>query len=356
MGILATFLVLSFVVFFHELGHFLAARWAKIHVYEFAIGFGPKVYSYLKKTTQFSFRILPLGGFVKLAGMDEDDSSEEKIPDHSKYSHKTVQERMIVIVAGSAMNLILGFLIYLLLNFFVGFATVSSTIDTVFENSPAENAGLLKNDEIVAVNGYSIESVVEDLIPIIKNSKGEAITLTVKRDSIEQDFQISPELKQGKPPIIGIQFSSTYEKYSFFKSFSTAFSQTYLSIKEVFKTLGMLIQREVGFKDLAGPVGIFQIASHQFNQSVISFLNLMAYISISLGVINLFPFPVLDGGHLFFLIWEAVFKKAMPKRIETALNYVGVSLLVSLMLFVLFNDVVNWQERAQLIQRLFSGG
>ena len=356
MGIFATFLALGFVVFFHELGHFAAARWAKIHVYEFAVGFGPKVYSFIRKTSTFSLRLLPLGGFVKLAGIDDQDGKESEIPEHQKYPNKTVYQRMVVIVAGSAMNVILGFLIYLIISFFVGIATVTPVIEKIMDQTAAQQAGLKVNDRIISINGTKIVSVEKDILPVIQNSSDQVLAFEVERQGKRLFFEFKALADSQGVPKIGVQFQSRLEKYKPIDSFLNSLKKTLMSIQQVFKTFAMLFSQKVGLKDLAGPVGIFQIASYQYSQSVFAFLNLMAYISVSLGIINLFPFPVLDGGHLFFLIWEAIFKKPVSKKLEAVLSYTGVVVLVSLMLFVLLNDVLNWQARANLIQRIFSGG
>ena len=354
MGNLVTIFAFAFVIFFHELGHFLAAKRVGVYVYEFAIGFGTKLTSVVKNGTEFSLRLLPFGGFVKLAGMEEAPENAPEIQEEQKYSSKSVSQRCLIIVAGSLMNIILGFILYLFLNLFVGIATDKPIIHNVLENSPAQQAGLMKHDEILRINEQPVKSVKQDIIDIIKASANQDLLFEIKRNNEIKRVLITPNTATSKTPQIGVSFQLDYQQYNIFKSVAKAVDQTWFSIKQVFVTFSMLFSNQVGVQDLAGPVGIFQMASIQLKQNAASFFSLMAFISISLGVINLFPLPVLDGGHLFFLIWEAVFKKPIPKKIEIGLSYLSIAVLVSLTIFILFNDIYNWGSRAELIKGILS--
>ena len=357
MGFIATLFALALIVFFHEMGHFLAAKRVGVFVYEFAVGFGPKAFSFIKNKTRYSLRILPLGGYVKLAGMDEPGEGEEEVAEDQKYPSKSAVDRMFIIVAGSIMNVIFGFMIYLLIAFFVGVASSSAIIEQVLKDSPASQAGLQAKDVLVSINKKTIKSVDRDVIPIIKESAGRSLSIGILRDGKALDFVVVPRSNKEQLGQIGVRFSvsqSLENRFNPIASLSDAGKNTMFSVVQVFKTFEMLFQKKASVSDLAGPVGIFQVASEQFSKNLIAFLLLMAFISISLGIINLFPFPILDGGHLFFLIIETIFGKPVPKKVETIFNYAGFVALILLSIFVLFNDVINWQERSDLIRRMLS--
>ena len=267
------------------------------------------------------------------------------------------QKKSIFLIIFYFFGLILGFIIYLLIAFFVGMASSSAIVEQVLKGSPASQAGLQVRDVLVSINQKPIKSVDRDVIPIIKESAGKSLAIGVLRDGKSLHVDVVPKLNQEQVAQIGVRFSvsqSLENRFNPIASIKDASQKTVFSMLQIFKTFEMLFQKKASIKDLAGPVGIFQVASEQFSQNLLAFLFLMAFISISLGVINLFPFPILDGGHLFFLIIEAIFRKPIPKKVETIFNYAGFAALILLSVFVLFNDVINWQERSELIRQMFS--
>jgi regulator of sigma E protease len=347
MGFFITFLALGIVIFIHELGHLLAAKRSGIGVYEFSIGMGPKIYSFKSNETEYSLRILPFGGFVKLVGMD--DKEDATIDPNQNFHEKPISKRFLTIAAGSIMNILLGFIIFIIIAFFVGTATPTNQIKTVFPNTPAAEAGLIANDKIVMINN----NIIKDLIKTINKSPNIPLIFTIERDAKQFNITITPKPKKDqKTGIIGISFETETHKANIFTAISFGAKETIRQTKQVFITLSMLVKGSVNFKDMAGPIGIIQIASTLFNKGIVNFLNIMAIISISLGVINLMPFPVLDGGHIAFLGIEFLRKKKLNEKTETIINNTGAAILISLMVLIVINDILNWKERMLFLKNL----
>ncbi len=348
MPIIITLLALGFVIFIHELGHLLAAKKAKVGVTEFAIGMGPKLVSFNMGGTMYSLRLLPFGGFVKAKGLDdlEECSIEED------YRQKSALSKAIILFAGSFMNVVLGFIIFTSIALFVGEINLSPKINAVLEGSAAESIGLQVGDEMIKVNGNGIQNLKKDFIQFVKKSKGESFEITFLRDGIEQTVQLSAIETESSGYQIGVAFSTVQNKLGVFQSIKVGVLKTLTTILQSFEGIKMLVLGQASVNDLAGPVGIIQIASSQVQESSITFFNLMAFISISLGVINLFPFPVLDGGHLLFLLIETLRGKPLSKNVETAINNTAAIVLITLMVFIVFNDVMSWNDRVNLLKEM----
>jgi len=345
-GVLATLLAISVVIFAHEWGHFWAARKAGVGVLEFSVGMGPVI---LKKTlldTPFCFRLFPIGGFVKLAGMD--DESEPVDPKLDFYK-KTIFQRFITLAAGSFMNLVVGFLVFLLLFLTVGKLEVSTVIDSVMPNSPAQRANLQVGDTIVALNQNPVNEG-KAFMKVVSGSLGVPLQVSVLRNGQVFQTVVTPQAIDSKKGKIGVVFQPVQKRVGPVKAVVEAIKLTQFHIGWVFKSIGMLISGEASMKDMAGPVGIIQLASFGLSQGVSQFLSIIGMISISLGVVNLFPFPVLDGGHILFLGIEAIRGKRLSAKWEAALNNIGVAVLVTLMAFVVINDVVHLKERINLFK------
>ncbi|NQY74792.1 MAG: RIP metalloprotease RseP [Candidatus Margulisbacteria bacterium] len=352
MTFLITIFALGLVIFLHELGHMLMAKRAGIGVYEFSVGMGPKVVSRQWGETLYSLRILPLGGFVKLAGLDDDD--HHQAPADKNFNSKSIMARFLTISAGSIMNIILGFTIFVLMFTFIGVPRVNNVVKNVLKDSPAQSVGLQSGDIFLEINDHPITLPKRDIINTIHHSAGKPLKILVERQGNEQTLFITPKANDMNPEIglIGIVLDATITRYNPLKSIQLGAQETYTRVRLVFVSLSMLINGKAGLKDMAGPIGIIQIASFQLHQNFLSFLDIMALISISLGVINLFPLPVLDGGHLVLLLVEAVRKKRLNKKWENAINNIGTAILIALMVIVVINDVINWESRVGLLKSL----
>ena len=348
MSIFLTLIGLTIIVIIHELGHFWAAIHSGIGVHEFSIGMGPKVFGKRIKETDYNFRLLPIGGYVKLAGMDDKD--QENTPPELNYYNKPIKNKMLVIAAGSLMNIIFGFLIYFLLFSANGVPSSTTTIDKILPNSPAQEAGILSGDTILKIDDKKIENT-ESAIKIISQSANQNLILTVLRDNNQLSFNIVPSEKN-KKGIIGVQFLTQLERKSISDAFTTSITSTKNNVALVFQSFQMLFSGKASLNDMAGPIGIVQFASFELERSPINFFFILAMISISLGVINLFPIPVLDGGYLILLSIEAITKKTISKKWETIIFNIGAILLISLMLFLVSNDLFQWKDRISLLNSI----
>ncbi len=348
MSFIFTLIALGFVIFIHELGHLLAAKKAKVGVSEFAIGMGPKIVSFKFQETMYSLRALPFGGFIKAKGLDdlEECSLEED------FREKSVFSRATILAAGSIMNIFLGFIIFVLISLILGEQKLNPNINQVELGSPAQSVGLLSGDEIIRVNDRAVINVESDLIPVIQASNGEEIFLEFLRDGMEMSATLSAELSNAGVYVIGVSFRSIYSKVGILKAITLGTNKTYFTIAQSLKSIKLLITGKVSVNELAGPVGIVQIASSQIQKSLVAFFALMAFISIGLGIINLFPFPILDGGHLLFLAIEALRGRPLNKNVEMIINNTAALVLIGLMAFVVFNDVVSWNDRVNLMKEM----
>jgi regulator of sigma E protease len=346
MSFVFTLLGLGFVIFIHELGHLLAAKRARVGVSEFAVGMGPKLWSFQYNETEYSLRLLPFGGFIKAKGLDD----MEQCAIEEDFREKGRFDRALILAAGSLMNLVLGFFIFVAISAAIGNQVLQPEINQVMENYPAKAAGIRPGDIITHVNQQVVSDVSRDIISVISESNGDSVTLTIERDNESNDIQITPQASGNGGYVVGISFSSISVPTGLFSAIKTGAQRTGATIVQSVGGLKMLILGQASIKDLAGPVGIIQIASSQIEKSWVSFFSLMAFISISLGIINLFPFPILDGGHLLFLLIEIIRGRPLNKKIEGVIHQVSTMILVGLMAFIIFNDVVHWNDRVNLIK------
>ena len=352
MDVLITLLGLSAVVFVHECGHLFAAKWGGIGVLEFSIGMGPKLVGATIKGVPCSFRLLPIGGYVKLAGMDAALSDSPDSDPNTFFQNRPLVNRFATIIAGSLMNLVFALFVFFMLFYFWGIPSVSSTIQSVEQASPAFEAGLQVGDVITHVNGAKLVDVDKDFISLVKSGP-DAVHIRYQRQSSVLQSQISPYFDNTYEVYrLGLVLQSTYSSFLFFDSITGAFSAFSQSVSFFVMSFQQLFSGNASLADLSGPVGIVQVASHQLDSGIANFLALLALISITLGFINLLPIPVLDGGHLMFLLYEALFSRKVPKKIEMALMNTFTLLFIALMFFVLFNDIVNWSDRSDLLKTM----
>ncbi len=348
MSIIITLIGLSVVIFLHELGHMLAAKRAGIGVSEFSLGMGPKLFSYKWGETEYTIRLLLLGGFVRLVGLD--DESEQDAP--NAYPNKSIIQRFWTIFWGPLMNLILGFLIFLVIFSYNGIPdTGNLRVDGLTPNFPAEIAGVYKNDILLNIDGLKLESI-RQLSQYLNQIQDQSTTLTVIRDGNEKIITMIPKKHQGKF-VLGVSFSPVLKKGTVFEVCTHSIAMTKSYIFSVFIGIKMLVTGQASIKEMTGPIGIIQFASFNLNKGMMYFLNVMAMISISLGVINLFPFPVLDGGHIIMLGIEAIRGKKLNKKWFNLVNNIGAASLITLMILIIINDIRFWQDRVSLFKSIF---
>lgn len=344
INVIIALLVFSAIIFFHELGHFLLAKKNGVYVNEFAIGMGPLIYSFQKKETKYSIRAIPMGGFCAMLGEDE------AVEDEHSFSTKSVWARIAVVVAGPVFNFILAFLLALVLIGICGYD--APRVGVFSDNSPAKEAGVKEGDIITRFNGHRIYNFREILVYMQFDQSGEDITLNVERDGKELEYTFSPE-KTENGYKMGIALDE-YEKGNALEVVKYSALELRYQIKTVFLSLKYLFTGKVGFKNMSGPVGIVSMMNDTINEAkesaggdagiaviniVLNMLNFAILLSANLGVMNLLPFPALDGGRTLLLLVEAFFKKKLPAEKEAAINMVGFMLLIGLMVIVMFQDV-----------------
>ncbi len=341
LSIICFVLILSVIVIVHEFGHFFFAKLFNIYVYEFSIGMGPKIFSKKDKKgeTAYSIRAVPIGGFVQLAGegLDEDN----KLPKDRLLQSKPVWQRFLVMFFGAGNNFILSILVLFIIALFVGAANTSNVIPSVIEGSPAAEAGLMAGDKIIAIDGNRTKTM-DDLQLYLALAKGET-TFKVSRDNKEYIYSVKPlegDEQKAKGYSYGITFTNERE-HGFVPAVKYAFSKFYGIIRQLLLTLKQLFTGGVGIKDLSGPVGIYSVVDETRSTGFANILYLLALLSANVGFINLIPFPAFDGGRILFLIIEKIKGKPIKPEVENKIHTIGFLILIGLIIFVTFNDIIR---------------
>lgn len=345
MGFITFLIVLSILVFIHELGHFTVARLLGVKVYVFSIGFGKKLLTKHYKGTDWTISLIPLGGYVKMKGQ-EDLNPALANSDADSYNSKTPFERILILLAGPFANFLLAFVVYIMIGI-LGNNHLSPTIGKVVDNSPAFIAGLKANDEILKINNTDIKTW-DDLSSIIKNSDG-ALKFYVKRDNKVRAFVIRPKISDSqnmfkekiKKRMIGIAPAPKIVTihYSPLESLSFAYDKTIESSKMIFLGVQKLIQGIVPSSEIGGVLTIGTVISDASQSSFVALLTIMALISVNLGVLNLLPIPALDGGHIMFNLYEMITGLKPKEQVLIYLTVAGWVILIGLMTLGLYNDI-----------------
>lgn len=335
-------LLFSVIIFVHELGHFIFAKSFNVYVEEFAVGMGPAIFKKKWGETVYSLRIIPMGGYCKMEGENEESENPRA------FSNKSKIQRLIILCAGAAMNLILGFLVVIILNgVYSGDTFATTTVSTVLKNSPAEAAGLMEGDRVTHLNGHKV-NIRSDFS--VYNNK-EAMDITVIRNGEKINVRVTPKsyildengniLKEGEGEgavkLIGITFGT--EKKSLYNVIRNSFYESIFIGKSIYMSLIDMISGNVRMDDLSGPVGIVNEINNAAKVGFSYLLYLMAIITINLGVFNLLPIPALDGGRVFFILIEIIIGRPVPQKYEAYVHAIGFLLLITLMLFVTWNDI-----------------
>ncbi|MSP40379.1 MAG: RIP metalloprotease RseP [Deltaproteobacteria bacterium] len=350
-SIVAAVVGLGVLIVFHEFGHFLVAKLSGVGVLTFSVGFGPKLFVRKKGETEYALSALPLGGYVKMIGENPDEEVAQADLDRS-FAHKSLLKRMAIVFAGPAFNLILAVLLLMVVYTFYGVPVMSTQINEIVKGTPAEKAGLLKDDRIVAIDGKAVKEW-DELSGTIKASGGKMLNLQVQRGNETLNISVQPERKEGRNVfnerkddwLIGISSRVTIEKGKAGLAIVRAVYQTYDYSKLTLQAFGKMLMGDVSPRNIGGPIMIAQMAGQQAQEGFGSFLAFLAVLSINLGVLNLLPVPVLDGGHLLFFMVEAVIRKPVALRYREMAQQVGICLLGLLMVYAFYNDIVRFFEK-----------
>lgn len=328
---LATIFVFFVVVVFHEFGHFIVAKASGIKVHEFAIGMGPKLFTTSKGDTDYSLRLLPIGGYVKMEGEDEHSD------DARSFSRKPIGIRMAVIAAGAIMNFVLAIIVFSIYSFNIGVPT--TTIDKVTEKFPAYESGLRSGDTITSIDNFNINNW-EDIKKAINASSGSEIKITVLRNEQEHNFFIKPIIEKDENRlIIGI---TPKMKKSLLLSIRSGFESVILVLGLMFEFIIMLFKGKVSSGDISGPVGIVYLVGEAAKSGFLYVLYIAGFISINLGFFNLLPIPALDGSRLVFLLFELIRGKPVNPEKEGFVHFIGFVFLILLMLVVAYKDIIKF--------------
>jgi len=352
-SILAAILVLAVVIFVHELGHFLVGKWCNVEVRVFSMGFGPTLFARKVGETVYRIALIPLGGYVKMAGYEEEGGDSEDAPSDPRrgFTVKPLWQRAAIVAAGPAVNLVFAAAILTgcALAYGIAVPTVAAKIEDVAIDKPGHQGGLGAGDTVVGVSGKPI-STWDEMVAEIGSSGGRALQFEVAGpDGAKRTVDVTPALVEQRdaygevfgPKVyqIGVRRGIEFVSVGPLEALSAGVKRTWMDSTMIVGTVVRLIQGRVSAGDLGGPVLVVAEASRQAQSGLQPLLFFMALISINLGIVNLLPIPVLDGGHLMFMGFEAVRGRPLPLRVrEYALGF-GMMLIGTLMLFVVFNDI-----------------
>jgi len=348
ISIVAVIILLGVLIFVHELGHFLTAKSLGVGVLKFSLGFGPKLVGRKVGETEYMISMVPLGGYVKLLGESDTD---DVLPQDEKRSFvkQHVWKKIVIVVAGPLFNFLFAILAYAMISM-VGMPNLTTDIGSVQAGSPAEAAGIRAGDSVVSIDGRGVERW-GDLADMIAKSGGREITVTLKRDGATVNLGVKPEKVKGKNYFgedvdiwkIGVGASENVFTYrqNPIRAAWTGIEWTWTITKLTILSLVKMVQGDVSPDNLGGPIMIAQMAGASVKKGILNYVIFMALLSVNLAVLNLFPIPVLDGGHLLFFLIELVTGREVNIKWRERAQQVGFFILVMLMIFVFYNDIMR---------------
>jgi regulator of sigma E protease len=378
MMVIYAVVVLGVLIFVHEFGHFLVAKLFNVKIEKFSLGFGPKLVGKKIGETEYLVSAFPLGGYVKMfgeagfieggeshhpaseegeenavSGAGEAVAMQRELTEEEKtrsFAHKPPLVRIAIVLAGPVFNLIFAWLAFIVLCM-VGVPSITTKIGEVLKDKPAAKAGIQKNDIITGINGKAIAHW-EEVAEAIAATKGKPVVVSVKRNTADMQFTITPEPRISKNLFgekvngfaIGVASAGEIvtEHFGPIQAVGKGTIQTGKVIEITVMSLVKLAQRVVPLDTLGGPIMIAKMAGETAQAGGSSFLAFMALLSVNLGVLNLLPVPVLDGGHLFFFFWELVFRRPISQKAREYAQQIGLMLLLGLMLLAFYNDIIRY--------------
>jgi regulator of sigma E protease len=350
--ILSFVVVVGVIIMVHELGHFLAARAVGIRVDRFSIGFGPKLFAVQRGETEYRLSWVPLGGYVKMAGMIDEsfDNPDDFDPNDPRlFMNRKIWQKALTISAGVIMNMVLAALVLWGVYATRGVPTLPETVPTVIDRPipgyPASKSGLQRGDKIVAIDGNPV-AVWDDLVQQIYERPGREVRIDYERAGEVKSLVLSTrsEKQVGKDqPIgkIGISPRPIYERLGIGRAFTYSGLMTWTILDRTARSIWMLIAGQASIKDLAGPVGIARMTGETARQGMGDLLELLALISVNIGFLNILPIPALDGGHLVLVLVEGVRRRPLSTKFKLWAQQVGMVLLLALIVVVVFNDFLK---------------
>lgn len=352
MNTLVSFIVvLGILIFVHELGHFLVAKLFNVKVLKFSLGFGPKLISRTVGETEYLISAFPLGGYVKMLGESPEEAAEEN--GERSFAARPVWNRFFIVLAGPVFNLLFSVILFFVIFLVMGIPENRDTteIGQVSAESPAAAAGVEVGDTIIGIDGRDIVSWME-VLTTVSESEGRQLEFTVMRGEEQLVIPVTPRLDSvtnifgeevEKRFMIGIvkKEQIDYRRAGIFEALKAGIWQTWMFIYLTFMGVVKIIQNVVPASELGGPILIAQLAGEQARAGWLNLAHFMGLLSVNLGILNLLPIPVLDGGHLVFLTIEGIRRKPLNERAQIMAQQIGIALLGTLMLFVFYNDIVR---------------
>jgi regulator of sigma E protease len=341
-SVLAFFVVFSTVVFVHEMGHFSVAKLFGLRVFEFGMGFGPKLFGKKRNGTSYTVNLIPFGGYVKIAGMEEED--DENVPEDESFKNLHPLKKIAVIVAGPMMNIISTVIILFLVFMLIGMPSgPRNKIQKVFEDSAAQQVGLQVGDLIESVNDYKVGQMVK-AIEIINKSNGKPLFLGVRRGADDLKINVVARKDEGNDNwYLGIVLASKSNiRYNPLAAMSMAIKETVSYCKMVVFTITSFFSGKVPLSQVSGPVGIAQMTGEAAKLGFMSVIGFLCFINVYLGFFNMIPFPALDGGRIAFLIIESIAgRNLISIKKENIIHYGGFLLLITIMVLVTYQDILR---------------
>lgn len=341
INLLLFILILGFIVFVHEAGHFIFAKMNGVYVYEFSIGMGPILFKKQGKETLYSIRVIPIGGFCQLAGEDLGEDDKNKVPKEKRLQNKAPWQRFLIMFFGAGNNFISAFLILLLIGSIWGASSLRPIINYVDPNSASYNAGLRSGDLIKEIDDKKIDTSDDITLNLALSKHKKPTKFLVIRDngkSAALVFVSPHKTKNGYVYGIGVGEKGGSGLVNGFRYANLKFKSIY---KQMYVTIGSLVNGDVKFTDLSGPVGIYSVVGQQRKAGFVNILYLVAFLSINVGFMNLLPLPAMDGGHIIFIFIEMIVGHPVNSDVENKIHFVGLLILFTLMIFVTVMDIVK---------------
>jgi len=343
INLLLFVVILGVIVFVHEFGHFILAKWNGVYVYEFALGMGPKICGFKKGETEYNLRAIPIGGFCQLAGEDLDTDDDKKIPKEKRLQNKKPWQRFLIMLFGPMNNFILGVILVFIIALIWGGSSMNPIITKVEKKTAAYEAGLRSGDKVLSINKNKVETsddlslylalaptTKENKIVVLRDNKKYTIKVKPKKVKIDgkESYKYGIEIKQKKTKGLKEAFIYTYKK-------------TKSIFKQMFITVEYLFTGRVHLNQLSGPVGIYSIVGEQRTAGIANLIYLAAFLSINVGFINLLPIPAFDGGHILFIIIEKIKGSPVKPELENKIHTIFLVLLMILMVIITINDILR---------------
>lgn len=348
LTLLAFIVVLGVIILVHELGHFLVAKSLGVKVLTFSFGFGPKVLRIERGGTEYALSLLPLGGYVKMLG---EDPEEEVPPDERKRSFggRPLWQRTLIVAAGPFSNLLFSVLLFFVL-FSTGVPKLLPVVGGTVEGFPAKDVGLQEGDRILSIDGREIK-YWEDLLKVIPESKGRPLSICLDRKGVRVQVELKPKVVKHKNVFgeevevyqIGIlpKGELVWVRYPLGESLLLGVKQTWYVSELVVTSMWKILKGSLSAKTVGGPILIAQMAGQEAKKGIGQFLSFIALISVNIGLLNLFPIPILDGGHIALFGLQALLRRPLDPRKLEAIQKVGLGIIIALMGLAFYNDVLR---------------